>query len=142
MRIALLTTDNREDRKDYGHPVPYFGSAPEALLEGFARCPELEVHVVCCAQARMTSPSRLAPNIFFHSLHVPKIGWMRTAYQGCVRAVRRKLKAIRPDIVHGQGTELDCALDAVFSGFPNVLTIHGNMRLIAEVNQAKPFSFQ
>ena len=69
------------------------------------------------------------------------IGWMRTSYQGCVRAVRRKLKAIKPDIVHGQGTERECAISAVFSKFPNVLTIHGNMRLIAEVNQAKPFSF-
>src|SRR5438132_10296471 len=87
------------------------------------------------------SPVRIARNIFFHSLLVPKIGWMRTAYQGCIRAARRKLKEIQPDIVHGQGTEHDNALGAVFSGFPNVVTIHGNMRLIAKVNQVKPFSF-
>ena len=43
--------------------------------------------------------------------------------------------------MHGQGTERDCAVGAVFSKFPNVLTIHGNMRLIAEINKAKPFSF-
>jgi glycosyltransferase involved in cell wall biosynthesis len=67
---------------------------------------------------------------------------MRTAYQGCIRAVRKKLKQIQPDIAHGQGTEHDCAISAVFSGFPNVVTIHGNMRLIAEVNQAKRFSHQ
>jgi glycosyltransferase involved in cell wall biosynthesis len=29
----------------------------------------------------------------------------------------------------------------VFSRFPNVVTIHGNMRLIAEINQAKTFSY-
>ena len=85
--------------------------------------------------------AKLAPNIFFHSLRVPKIGWMRTGYQGCIRAVRKKLKELRPEIVHGQGTEMDCAISAVFSGFPNVLTIHGNMRLIARVNRARPFSF-
>jgi glycosyltransferase involved in cell wall biosynthesis len=51
------------------------------------------------------------------------------------------LREIQPDIVHGQGTERDCAISAVFSGFPNVLTIHGNMRLIAKVNRVKPFSF-
>ena len=90
---------------------------------------------------RCNSPPKLAPNIFFHSLHVPKIGWMRTGYQGCIRAVRKKLKAIQPEIVHGQGTETDCAINAVFSGFPNVLTIHGNMRLIAKVNRVRPFSF-
>jgi 2-deoxystreptamine N-acetyl-D-glucosaminyltransferase/2-deoxystreptamine glucosyltransferase len=43
--------------------------------------------------------------------------------------------------VHGQGTELECALSAVFSGFPNVVTIHGNMRLVAKINRARPFTF-
>ncbi len=66
---------------------------------------------------------------------------MRTFFQGCVRAVRKKLKEIQPDIVHGQGTEADCSISAVFSRFPNVLTIHGNMRLIAAVNQARAFSY-
>lgn len=142
MRIALLTTDSREVLKEYDSPNPHFGTAPEALMQGFALLPEVEVHVVSCLRKKGQSPPKLAPNIFFHSLHVPKIGWMRTAYQGCIRAVRRQLKAIQPNIAHGQGTELDCALNAVFSGFPNVLTIHGNMRLIARVNRARPFSFQ
>lgn len=141
MRIALLTTDNREDRKDYSATTPCFGSAPEALLQGFERLPELEVHVVSCAQARMESPAKLARNVFFHSLHVPKFGWLRTGYQGCIRAVRRKLKEIRPNLVHGQGTERDCALSAAFSGLPNILTIHGNMRLIARGDRARPFSY-
>jgi glycosyltransferase involved in cell wall biosynthesis len=141
MRIAIVTTDSREHYRDYGNPVPYFGAAPEALLQGFAQVPEVEVHVLSCVQARMKSPEKIAPNIFYHGLFVPKIGWMRTAYQGCIRAVRRKLREIRPDIVHGQGTERDCAADAVCSGFPSVLTIHGNMRLIARVNHVRPFSY-
>ena len=141
LKVALLTTNVREVAKDYGNPAPGFGTAPEALLQGFALLPELEVHIVSCARARMNSPAKLAPNVFFHSQHVPKLGWMRTGYQGCIRAVRKKLKAIQPEIAHGQGTELDCALNAVFSGFPNVVTIHGNMRLIAKVNRARPFSF-
>jgi len=141
MRIAVLTTDNREHFKDYGDPTPYFGTAPEALLQGLSSLPEVEVHVVSCSRARMHSPEKLAPNIFFHGIYVPKIGWMQTAYQGCIRATRKMLRRIKPDIVHGQGTERDCAVSAVFSGFPNVLTIHGNMRLIAEVNKARPFSF-
>jgi glycosyltransferase involved in cell wall biosynthesis len=142
MKIALLTTDNRTMFKDFDTPAPYFGTAPEALMQGFALTPEAEVHVVSCVRAKVQSPAKLAPNIFFHSLHVPKIGWMRTGYQGCIRATRKKLKQIRPEIVHGQGTEMDCGISAVFSGFPNVLTIHGNMRLIARVNQARAFSFQ
>ncbi len=141
MRIALLTTDNREHYRDYAARVPYFGTAPAALLEGFARFPEAEVHVVSCTQKAGPAPEKLAANIFFHSLLVPKFGWARTAFQGCIRAVRRKLRAIRPDIVHGQGTERDCALSAVFSGYPNVVTVHGNMRWIARVTRARPFSY-
>src|SRR5208282_5205162 len=106
-----------------------------------AQLPETEVHVLGCVQQPMRSVEKLADNIWFHSLHVPKIGWLRTGYQGCIRAVRKKLKEIQPDIVHGQGTERDCAISAVFSGFPNVLTIHGNMAAIARHVRARAGSF-
>ncbi|HEX3856616.1 MAG TPA: glycosyltransferase family 4 protein [Verrucomicrobiae bacterium] len=141
MKIAILTTDNREHFHDYDNPAPYFGTAPEALLQGFALLPEAEIHVVSCVRQPVRSPEKIADNVWFHSLHVPKIGWMRTAYQGCIRATRKKLREIRPDIVHGQGTEHNNALGAVFSGFPNVLTIHGNMRLIAKMQRERLFSF-
>lgn len=141
MKIVQLTTDNREPFKDYGNPMPHFGTAPEALLQGFAHLPEAEVHVVSCVRQPMMSPTKLAENIWYHSLVVPKFGWMTSSYQGCIRAVRKKLREIQPDIVHGQGTERDCAVSAVFSGFKNVLTIHGNMRLISQINRERPFSF-
>ncbi len=141
MRIAILTTDNREHFKDYGCPRPYFGAAPEALLQGLALHEGIEVHVISCLRQPVLSPSKLANNIWYHALTVPKSGWMTTAYQGCIRAVRKKLKEIRPDIVHGQGTERDCAMEAVFSGFPNVITIHGNMAELARMYGARPFSY-
>jgi glycosyltransferase involved in cell wall biosynthesis len=141
MKLAFLTSDNRDAHRQYEKDVPWFGTAPEALLQGFAGLPGLEVHVVSCTQQPMQSPAKLADNIFFHSLHVPKLGWMRTLYQGCIRATRRKLREIGPDIVHGQGTERDCSISAVFSGFPSVVTIHGNMRVMAGLGKARPFSF-
>ena len=141
MKVALLTIDSREHFKDYGTPRPYFGTAPEALLQGFARTPGVEVDVVCCLRQPVPTPTRIAPNIRYHALVVPRWGWMSSGYLGCIRAVRGKLRELRPDIVHGQGTERDCAVEAIFSGYPNVLTIHGNMRLIAEVNGAKRFSY-
>ncbi|MDD5350483.1 MAG: glycosyltransferase family 4 protein [Chthoniobacteraceae bacterium] len=141
MKIVLLTTDNREHQQKYAEPAPRFGTAPEALLQGFSMLPGVEVHVVCCTRRPIQSPEKLADNIWYHSLLVPKTGWITTGYQGCIRAVRSKLREIRPDIVHGQGTERDCAISAVFSGFPNVLTIHGNMRLIAELYNVRPFSY-
>lgn len=142
MKLAFLTVDSRQDRGDYTAPAPDFASAPAALFQGFAALPELEVHVISCAQKPMKSPDKLAENVWFHSLYVPKPGWVRTSYQGCSRAVRRKLKVIRPDLVHGHGTSQECAVSAVFSKFPNILTIHANMRLIARLDQAKPMSSQ
>ncbi len=141
MRIALVTTDNRECFKRYSNPEPEFGAAPEALLQGFAALPDVEVHVVCCTRKPLQAPEKLAPNIYYHSLLVPKRGWMTTGYLGCIRAVRRLLSTIRPDLVHGQGTERECAMAAAFSGYPNLVTIHGHMRHIARITGAKPFSF-
>ena len=141
MKIVQLTTDAREHFKGYGNPIPFFGTAPEALLQGFALFPEVEVHVVTCTRVLMKSPEKLAPNIYFHSLVVPKFGWMTTGYQGCIRAVRKKLREIQPAIVHGQGTERDCAMEAVFSGFRNVLTIHGNIAKLSRLFRARIGSF-
>jgi glycosyltransferase involved in cell wall biosynthesis len=141
MRVVILTTDNREPHKDYANPQPHFGTAPAALLQGLAMIPEIEVHVVSCIRQPVKSPEKIAPNIFFHSLVVPKIGWMKTLFQGCVRAARKKIRELQPDIVHGQGTEADCSISAIYSGFPNVLTLHGNMRAVARINGDAPFSY-
>ncbi|MDX1953489.1 MAG: glycosyltransferase family 4 protein [Verrucomicrobiota bacterium] len=131
MRIGFLVPDNRDEEQAYELREPVFGTAAGSVIKGLRSCPDVEVHVLCCVRKPLESPLTLAPNIFYHSELVPKIGWGRTLYSGCVRAIRRKLKEIEPDVVHGQGTERYCALGAAFSGFPNVVTIHGNMREIA-----------
>jgi glycosyltransferase involved in cell wall biosynthesis len=142
MIVVQLTTDNREPFRQYDRPQPWFGAAPKALLQGFAECPDVQVHVVACTQQPMiNSPDKLGDNIWFHELHVPRLGWLRTGYLGCIRAVQRKIREIAPDIVHGQGTERDCALSAIFSGFPNVVTIHGNMAALALLFRARIGSY-
>jgi glycosyltransferase involved in cell wall biosynthesis len=143
MKVAFLTTDSREHFKDYSNPHPYFGTAPEALLQGFKTLPDqIEVHVISCLQQPpKSSPTKLADNIYYHPLVVSKLGWLRTGYRGCIQAVRRKLSEVQPDLVHGQGTERDCAISAVQSGFPNVITIHGNMAKVAALIHAKPLTY-
>jgi glycosyltransferase involved in cell wall biosynthesis len=131
MRVAFLTTDNREQQTKYDLDQPFFGTAPAAILEGLQQFPdELEVHVISCAKRKMNVPEKLAANVWFHQPIVPYLGWGRTAFAGCALAVRKLLHELKPDLVHGQGTERDCAISAVYSGFPNVLTIHGNMQRI------------
>ena len=142
LKIAIIVPDNRDEFRRYTDPAPHFGTAPTALLDGFARLSEeCEIHVVSCVQQSLAMPAKIGPNLYYHADVVPKWGWLRGGYLGCIRSVRRQLQAIQPDIVHGQGTERYAALSTVFSGFPNVLTLHGNMRLVAEVNQARPLSF-
>src|SRR5205814_6160402 len=41
IRVAILTTDNREHHRRYELTVPYFGQAIEALLQGFSELPEV-----------------------------------------------------------------------------------------------------
>lgn len=142
VKIAILTTDNRSAFQRYELEKPWFGAAPEALLTGLAEFPEeLEVHVISCTRHPVNAPEKIGENIWFHSLHVPKIGWMRTGYIGCISAVRRCLRRIQPDLVHGQGTELESGICAAFSGFPNVITLLGIMREMARLFQSRPGSF-
>ena len=141
MKIVILTTDNRNHHGGSDLPEPYFGTAPTALLEGLAKLPEVEVHVISCTGLRLNAPKKLSENIYFHQPFVPKWGWGRSLFLGCVAATRRLIHEIHPDIVHGQGTERDCAMEAVLSGYPNVLTIHGIMQTVAKVQQAKTISY-
>jgi glycosyltransferase involved in cell wall biosynthesis len=142
VKIALISTDNRECFKRYSEKHPIVPQPQQALLSGLEEIPGVEVHFVSCLQQRpVSSPAKLAGNVYYHGLHVPKIGWLRTGYQGCIRAVRSLLQSIHPDIVHGQGSERECAMCAAFSGFPNVLTIHGVMRSIYKVTQQKPLGY-
>jgi glycosyltransferase involved in cell wall biosynthesis len=137
MRIVSLATDNREHDRAYSETTPRFAAGHDALLQGFARMQDLELHVVSCSQQPMSSPEKLADNIWFHGLHVPKIGWLRSLYQGCIRGVRRKVRELKPDFVHGHGTERDCAISAALSGFPNLVTIHGSMIAQARLNKPR-----
>lgn len=141
LRLAFLTTDNRDHHRRYDRKEPYFGPAPEALLKGLSKIPCLEVHVISCTQKRMDSPEKIFDSIFFHSLHVYKWGWLRTGYLGCRWVMAKKLQALNPDLVHAQGTERDCAASALSFRGPKLLTLHGNIRRVAGVLQSPPFSY-
>ncbi len=133
IKVAFLVVDDRFERP---LPNPFFGTAPTAVLQGFEVFgSEVEIHVICCTESVLPSPEKLGANIFYHGVRVPKIGHLRTLHQGCVRAVRKELRRIKPDIVHAQGTERWCAMSAAFSALPKVLTIHGYLR---EVNRSAP----
>lgn len=55
--------------------------------------------------------------------------------------VRKILAAIRPNLVHAQGAERDCAVTALGFRGPKLLTLHGNIRRVAKLLKAPPFSY-
>lgn len=141
MKIGLISIDNRQNERTYHESMPRFGTGVDSIIEGVSAMPEVTLHVVSCTQQPMQSPSKLAPNIWFHCLLVPKFGWMRTLYVGCVRAMRKQFREIQPDIVYGVGMEREGAVGAVFSGFPNAVAMAGNMSEQARLTHARPGSF-
>lgn len=141
MKIALISIDNRQNDRTYHETVPRFGTGVDSIIEGVSAMPDMTLHVVSCTQQPMQSPSKLASNIWFHCLLVPKFGWMRTLYQGCIRAMRKQFREIQPDIVYGVGMEREGAVGAVYSGFPNTVAMAGNMSEQARLTRARPGSF-
>jgi glycosyltransferase involved in cell wall biosynthesis len=130
LRVVFLTADDRDERRRYDLPAPYFGSAAQALLAGFAELPDVEIHVISCVHQPIYTPRQLGPRLFFDTVVVGPWGW-RLGFAGCVLALRRKILALTPDLVHGNGSERFAALGAAFSGRPNVITLLGNMRSVA-----------
>ncbi len=141
LRAAMIVGDEREVLGQWERPDPYFGPAPAALIAGLAGIEDLELHVLCCTRQALPAPEKIAPNTFYHSIRVPRWGYLKSFYLPAILAIRRKLRVIQPQAVHGQGTEREYALAAAFSGLPSAVTIHGNMRAIAQHFHARPFSF-
>ena len=141
LKVAMILADERDVQFQYALPEPFFGPAPSALLEGLKQCPEIELHIISCVRQPVRVPERLAENTFFHTVQVSRWAYLRTAYLPCVLKIRRRLRRIRPDIVHGQGTERYQGLAAAYSGFPSIITIHGNIRVIVKQFGGSPFFF-
>jgi glycosyltransferase involved in cell wall biosynthesis len=141
LRIAMIVADEREVLAQYSAPEPWFGPAPTALLAGLAELPEVEIHIVTCVRKPVAMPEKTAPNTFYHAVRVPSWGYLKSLYIPAIHRIRKRLRAIQPDVVHGQGTERYYALAAAFSGRPSLVTIHGNMRAVAHRLGAPRFSF-
>src|ERR1700719_4453654 len=140
LNIAIITTSGRDRLKRWESAEPQLGTAVEALLQGFQYLPEHNVYVLMPIRRNPQQRWRDG-NVTFQEIPVPMWGMMKSLYLGTTMNIRRKLQDIDPDIVHGQGTERECAVASVFSGFQNVLTIHGNMRAIARNMNAPVGSF-
>lgn len=103
------------------------------LLQELESLPDLRLHVIVL---RKQFPEHLTferNGVTFHllktpgGLRAPTLFWLDTWL------IRRKLREIRPDVVHAWGTERGGALIANRLGYPAVVTIQGLMGWYAEV---------
>jgi glycosyltransferase involved in cell wall biosynthesis len=141
LRVVMVVNDERDQLGQHELPQPSFGAAPTALVSGFDGLPGVELHLVCCERKPVVDTPRLSPNIYFHPVRIRPWYYLRTLYLASTLALRRVFRRLQPALVHGQGTERFCGLAAAFSGRPNLVTIHGNMRAVARHLAARPFSF-
>jgi glycosyltransferase involved in cell wall biosynthesis len=138
LNIVQIIPDER-DVWGFDADSPSFGPAPTALLEGFAQFPDqVDVHVVSCIRRPLPAPEILSGNIHYHAVPVSG-GYRRSLFMEALSKVRKTLREINPDVVHGQGTEDYPGICAALSGVPNCITIHGNMRRVARRLNYRPF---
>lgn len=105
-------------------------SAALNLLGGFTADPEVQVEVVITGRVGEALTVELGPNIRGHVVPVGKVSGMPVGYAPRIKAVRSYLRELDVDIVHGQGVEAEYGAEAVWSGLPNIVTVHGLLRTV------------
>ena len=100
------------------------------LAYALARIPQLEVHFLITAPLLKTE-SIVDENLTIHFLgHLPRLDIINrlSFFRYSKHLVKNRLRKIKPDLVHGIGTDHIYAYIAVTSGFPNIITVHGVMQ--------------
>ncbi len=95
------------------------------LATWLARCPDVEVHVFTLRSDVETPLTRRDGAVQLHIAPQPSFGRL-TWHFPAVRLLQKMVAAVRPDIVHGHGSDLYAAA-AIRGHWPHVVTLHGVM---------------
>jgi len=127
MKIAMLcdyplvTKENVSKNTNQVKATPVIN-----LIKGLCRSQENIIHVITFNNAiERDDTVHLENNLIVHYLRAPRFSGISTFYAWRIYKIRKLLDKIKPDVVHGQGTEKEMALAAVTSKYPNVITVHG-----------------
>lgn len=106
------------------------------LAQQLSNKEEVELHIITVNQNILGDQVIEKDKIIYHLLAVDVPIWVRSYlylpyatyfWSTALLKIKRELKKISPDIVHGHGTESYFSLAAVNSKFPNVISIQGIM---------------
>jgi len=115
------------------HLLPYRLSPGLNLLRGLRELGQGEIHILVTTREVSTVQVEDGPFGTVHRLPCPPISGSPTFFLWRRHLILKELARIRPDLVHGQGTEAEYALTAVTSPYPHVITFHGIMDRVHQV---------
>ena len=115
------------------HPAPW----QRLLLDELKGRPELKLHVFSVRKHFPRSWSFEQPGVTFHCVKVPALRSL-SLYWGDTVLLRRRLRAIQPDLVHAWGSECAAALVASRLGYPYLVTMQGLLGWIKQDAGLRP----
>ncbi len=122
------------------HLLPYRLSPGFNLLRGLREINAGEIHVLVVTPEVDRPIVEPGPLGILHRLPCPRGSGSPSLFLWRRALLLRELRKIDPDIVHGQGSEGEYAFTAVTSPYPNVITFHGIMHRVHEINPPPLFS--
>lgn len=148
LRIAMLVVDANEvsglTHRDDEQPSPVVHSAIRNLLDGLKHRTDLQVYVLYGRRSAHEGERRQDGCLHYVPVSyepAPFIPGMGGAFVGRTWALAKAVRKLKPDLVHGQGTERESGVVAAIAFCPAVLTLHGNMRELARSLGSTRFSY-
>lgn len=127
MRVAILSAFPAHVIPGFAaqRPAGHYATWLPQLAEAFGAQREIEFHWLFVSKHLRVPEPVVWHGQQFHCLHSPQRGRALRAFAPDCRAIRTRLDALRPDLVHAWGTE-DCyGLAAMRSGRPFLLSMQG-----------------
>src|SRR5882724_651766 len=138
MRIALaggFDTYLMRGLERPAHLLPYRLSPGLNLLRGLRELGQRDVHILVSTSEVNAVKVDDGPFGTVYRVPCPPASGSPTFFLWRRHLLLKELARIKPDVVHGQGTEQEYAITAVTSPYPHVITFHG---IMARVHQVTP----
>ena len=110
------------------------------LARGFRDAGAKDIHYLVVTPEVKEVAVDEGPFGVLHRVPCPPLSGSATFFVRRRQLLLKELGRLRPDIVHGQGSEDAYALTAVTSPYPHVVTFHGVMHRVLEVEPVPLFS--
>lgn len=134
MKVAWVTeysTSNFPDREKLKNAKDSISIPWVTLQVPLVAARHIELHVVTISKHVTADDEFVQGGVHFHVLKIPNVPRALLGYQLDRLRIVRCLHRIKPEVVHGFGTEASFGYAAASSGYPSVVMIQGIIARIA-----------